>query len=191
VEKLRVFLGIGPAEEGWAKELETWRHEIRDKSIRWVRSENLHITLRFFGSVAREEISQITERITPIINSTKPFRLHAERLSLFPNERRPRVAAVECVDESGELGRLEHAIRKQTAMFGQAPENRKFRPHLTFGRIREMGERERRLLIDAWEKQGAPPLEDWLVRDVKLYMSELRSGDSIYTPLAVIELQGE
>jgi RNA 2',3'-cyclic 3'-phosphodiesterase len=191
VEKLRVFLGIGPVEPAWARDLQNWVArvesrfgDLRENPIRWTASDNLHITLRFFGSVSSDDCVRITEVVAPIVAGRKRFTLGTSGITLFPNPQQPRIAAVEFNESSGELANLEELVRRETATIGQAPEQRKFRPHVTFGRMRELNGRARRAIAETWANERPPKLPEWPVTHATLFRSELRPGGPIYTPLA-------
>jgi RNA 2',3'-cyclic 3'-phosphodiesterase len=192
--RVRAFLGIGPAPAEWAEGLTVWVTQLKRQfegfgsPIRWTPAENLHLTLRFFGSVSHEDILKIAELARAAVAERKHFVLRTTDLVLFPNARRPRVCAVTMVEESGELARLEGVIRRETGGFGQRPEARVFHPHVTFGRIRLEDPGAHCLICEAWAEVAKPELPDWEVKDVTLFMSQMTGAGSIYSPLAVFPL---
>jgi 2'-5' RNA ligase len=181
--RVRVFLGIGPAAPEWAEPFNLWVTQVC-RRIGWTPPANPHLTLRFFGSITQGDVLKITEIVSKIGRKHSSFKMEAVDLALFPDANRPRVAAVKLRDESGELIQLEENIRKQTADFGQRPEERDFTPHVTFGRIRENDRRAQKLVGDLWMENALPELPEWPVNEMTLFKSDLQPSGSVYTPLA-------
>src|SRR2546429_6940940 len=57
---------------------------------RWVRSDNLHVTLKFLGEVAEDELAAV-ETALGRIRSDQAVTLEFRGLGFFPNEKKPRV----------------------------------------------------------------------------------------------------
>ena len=106
------------------------------KGIRWVRAQNLHLTLRFLGDVDENTIPALAESIKVNLDSIKPFDLALSGLGGFPNLKKPRVIWVGTDDPENMLGEL--ALRVETACreagFGKS--DKKFSAHLTIGRVK-------------------------------------------------------
>jgi len=103
-----------------------------DDSWKWVRAENLHVTLKFLGEVAREKLPKIVEalRTAP---SQGPVALKFHGLGFFPNERRPRVLWAG-MDAPQSLIGFAAAVEAALTGVGFAREEREFAPHLTLAR---------------------------------------------------------
>ena len=61
------------------------------RSVRWVRREQLHLTLRFYGNVPPEQAPALTEALRAACAETRPLTPAPAGLGAFPNPRRPRV----------------------------------------------------------------------------------------------------
>ena len=188
--RVRVFLGIGPAAPEWAEPLSLWVTQLsrRVENWKWTGPANFHLTLRFFGSVTQADVLKITDLLPEITRHCAPFILEAVDLALFPSEKHPRVAAIALGEKGSELSKLEQRIRDFTATIGQAPEQRDFIPHVTFGRIRENDRRSQSLVGELWRQRAMPRLPDWPVNEVVLFKSDLQAGGSIYTPISKFPL---
>jgi 2'-5' RNA ligase len=66
---------------------------IEDSRIKWVPRPNLHLTLRFFGSVISEEkmFRAATDVITDVVSNMEPFELELKTVGVFPKWDKPRV----------------------------------------------------------------------------------------------------
>lgn len=106
-------------------------------SVRWTPVGQLHITLRFLGNVPIESIGVIDERLGEAAARCVPFTLSLGGVGGFPSLRRPRVLWVRA--EGGpELSALHGAVEGALEACGFEPGDRRFKPHVTIGRIRGM-----------------------------------------------------
>ncbi|MHC4179990.1 MAG: RNA 2',3'-cyclic phosphodiesterase, partial [Planctomycetota bacterium] len=58
--------------------------------VKWVAPDNLHLTLKFLGEVASQEIPPVCEAVRQGAAEVKPFELEVRGAGAFPNTRRPR-----------------------------------------------------------------------------------------------------
>src|SRR6267143_963614 len=100
---------------------------------RWVRPENLHVTLKFIGEVPDTKLAAIRSALAGA-RSDQPVTLDFRGLGFFPNEKHPRVfwAGIEA---SPNLKGLAADIDKATEKLGIPVEKRPFAPHLTLARF--------------------------------------------------------
>jgi 2'-5' RNA ligase len=148
--------------------------------VRWVRSEALHVTLRFLGNIAPEQVGPLARSVTDEVAGIEPFRLQLGEVHLFPSQHRPRVVALR-VGPLETLSELAAAVERGTRAAGFEPEDRRFHAHLTLGRV----------------KSGPPPAVRGLgadascdVEEVVLFRSELHREGATYTVLERMRLGG-
>jgi 2'-5' RNA ligase len=100
---------------------------------RWVRPENLHVTLKFIGEVPETKLAAIRTALARV-RSDQPMTLDFRGLGFFPNEKHPRVfwAGIEA---SPNLKTLAADIEEATKTLGISGEQRPFSPHLTLARF--------------------------------------------------------
>jgi len=103
------------------------------KEPRWVRPENLHVTLKFLGEVTEGKLDAVRKKLEQI-RSNQTVTLEFRGLGFFPNERYPRVFWVG-IEASENLKTLAADIDGAMMEFGIACEKRSFSPHLTLARI--------------------------------------------------------
>ena len=104
---------------------------------RWVRAENLHVTLKFIGEVQAEKLGDIRAALAAV-DSDPLITLDFRGLGFFPNEKRPRVFWAG-IDASANLARLAIDIGRALETLGVPPEKRPFSPHLTLARFEPPG----------------------------------------------------
>jgi 2'-5' RNA ligase len=102
---------------------------------RWVADKQIHLTLRFIGEVDEGVFQKIREGLSEI--RIPSFTLRLVGLGYFPPRRQPHVlwVGVEPVEPVVALGnRVESCLVRS----GLEPEGRKFSPHVTMARLRDM-----------------------------------------------------
>ncbi len=104
---------------------------------RWVRAENLHVTLKFIGEVPAQNAGAIRTSLSSV-RGEGPIELRFGGLSFFPDDKRPRVfwAGIEAGQA---LARLAGAIEHVLEPLGIAREQREFSAHLTLARFPQPG----------------------------------------------------
>lgn len=102
------------------------------KKPRWVRPENLHVTLKFIGHVDPALLDPIRATLAKLC-SNGPVDLRFRGLGFFPNAKRPRVLWAGTA-ASPNLSSLARDIDASLAKLGISAEERAFTPHLTLAR---------------------------------------------------------
>lgn len=189
--KLRAFISLNPPPE-WREGLDDWlrieRRRFSPEFARWTSPEKVHITLRFFGMITQAQVLELTELLQPIASATSPFELQVGQLGCFPRVERARIFWLGLGGAIQSLAELESKLRAATARFGEAPEDRAFKAHLTVARINRPNATDRKTLRDLVEAQGVPKLTPWRVSELHLTRSQLGKGGSTYTTLASFKL---
>ena len=105
--------------------------------IKWVRQESLHITLKFLGDIDPSLTNTLLEKITKSALHTPPFSLYVSHITALPSEKTPRII---CATVDGDLELL-HTLQKridlEMRLLGFPRETRRFKAHITLGRIRD------------------------------------------------------
>jgi RNA 2',3'-cyclic 3'-phosphodiesterase len=148
--------------------------------IKWVRSENLHLTLKFLGGTPPELLPKISESIAVLTSSYRPFSIKVAGVGVFPGRKNPRVVWVG-IHDSETLGTVKESIENAMISYGYEKEDREFRPHLTIGRVRSQ-----RGMISTMNALNAYEGKDFgtvLIDRIKLMKSELKPSGPEYTCL--------
>ncbi len=189
-EKVRAFLAIDPP-EGVIRKIaviqDALKKDIRG-SIGWVRPEGIHLTLKFFGDIDREEIGTISGVVAGHAAAVPALKLDIQGLGVFPNARRPRVLWVGVGGETAKLLGLQQAIDGEFEARGFKREDRPFRAHLTLARIRSpqgLAGIDRMLAEKRNESAGS-----FEAKGLTLFKSDLTPRGAIYTVLADFPFQG-
>ena len=154
--------------------------KLSDK-VRWVKPENIHLTLKFLGDTPTKQIEAISGTLEEISHHYAPISVEIAGAGSFPNSRRPRVLWIGLDDPSGEISELAKQIDAGLHKFGFPKEKRSFSPHLTIGRVRT-GEVTR--VVESLHERPFPS-HHMTFRACTLMRSELHPTGSIYTPLHI------
>jgi 2'-5' RNA ligase len=103
-------------------------------SLRWVRLDGLHLTLRFLGRVVEDGIPPIASAIDKVAAVHRPFSLTISGGGAFPSPSRPRVLWLAVGEGANDLAAVERALVGPLATLGWQPEERPYAPHLTLAR---------------------------------------------------------
>jgi 2'-5' RNA ligase len=189
-ENIRAFLAIDPPGEvlrSIADIQGVLKRNIRG-SISWVRPEGIHLTLKFFGNIGREDLPSIAEIVTVHAAATPPLNLHVQGLGVFPGPRRPRVLWIGMGGDTERLIALQKTIDQGLEACGFRKEERPFQAHLTLARIKSpqgLAGIERMLAERGSEVAGA-----FEARSLTLFKSDLTPKGAIYTVLGNFPFQG-
>ncbi len=159
------------------------------RDVKWVRPQNVHITLVFLGSVDEAVIPGVTSAAAGICTTFSPFRLSVNGVGFFPNPRRPRVIWLGLQGDVERMGRFRDALQKALEPFGVEPEKRPFQPHLTLGRFRKGGVMDDRL-ARAMERHARVTSPECTFSEFVLFRSDLHPSGAVYTALARFPLSG-
>jgi 2'-5' RNA ligase len=105
------------------------------RSVKPVPPYNLHLTLKFLGTVPRSAVASACGILKTVAAGHKPFRFTVAGTGVFPRANAPRVIWAG-VEHSEQLQRLALALDRAVAAIGIPPESRPFHPHVTLARIR-------------------------------------------------------
>jgi 2'-5' RNA ligase len=146
---------------------------------RWVRPENLHVTLKFIGEVPEAKFAAIRSALAGA-RSDQIVTLDFRGLGFFPNEKRPRVfwAGIEA---SPNLKDLAADIDRATEKLGIPREQRPFSPHLTLARFEPPGLPEK--LRSAIRESAAREFGSLHANRYHLIESKLKPSGAEYTTL--------
>jgi len=128
---MRLFLSINLKDNSLLR-LEEWQNELKLRGIKgyWRRRDNLHVTLKFFGSVEKEKLRELIEAIGSAAERVEEFCLEIKGLGVFPNTKHPRILWAGLNNFSC-LPELQQEIERQCSNRGFFSEKRDFKPHLT------------------------------------------------------------
>lgn len=143
-------------------------------TIRWVPSNQLHLTLRFIGSVDGEMAATLRQKLSMVAG--EPCELQLQGVGQFPGKGAPRILWVG-VKECRALSGLRREIDGVLATCGVEPETRSFFPHITIARLKSDAMGSVAHFIERHRNFTAVP---FLVSCFHLYSSNLTPAGAIH-----------
>jgi RNA 2',3'-cyclic 3'-phosphodiesterase len=154
------------------------------RGVAWVRSDNLHLTLRFLGEIDTVALEQVREAVVAAAAGVEPFAVTLRGLGGFPPGRPPRVLWAGLAAGSASLEALYARLEAALIARGIPGESRAFHPHVTLARTRaSRGEADLTRVLG-----NGPALGEVRVAALHLMRSELdprgaRYGIEVEAPL--------
>ncbi|MFN3684392.1 MAG: RNA 2',3'-cyclic phosphodiesterase [Fimbriimonadaceae bacterium] len=173
---IRAFVAIYPSPDE-LKRCVAFRDRLRElwSDARWVRDDQIHLTLRFIEALDESSIVDLVARLRHGAEHSFPFLLGlSHRVPPWPGAR-----VVALSTRSDELDRLARVVESACRNAGLPPEERPFRGHVTLARH-----------DGRWPIRELPSFSDsWLVRSIRLVRSELGRGGARHTVLGEFRLE--
>jgi RNA 2',3'-cyclic 3'-phosphodiesterase len=190
-ERYRLFVAIAlpePVRHAIEKAQDELRAALPAKSVRWTRSEQFHLTMRFLGGVEAQQVDRLNDALRRACAGSGELQLRAARIGIFPGPRRPRVVWIGVDDRGGRLAELERSIETATNAFTEEPPQGTFTGHITLARCRDLNRRETSTLTSLVQAMTHRSFGDWIAGGVDIIRSQPTPQGSRYTTLATINL---
>jgi len=136
-ETLRLFFAVKmpPAVRYTLAQIQNTLRETQ-ADVKWVEIDNLHLTIRFLGSVERARLFGLQEAGRRTATTLSPFQLAIGGLGAFPEISRPRVLWIGVLRGTQEMTSLYRKLEDELRTIGFPQEERPYAPHMTLGRVR-------------------------------------------------------
>ena len=152
---------------------------------RWVRREQMHLTLRFIGEVHHARADKIKTALKSV--QAAPFDLQLHGVGRFPPGKQGARVLWAGIDNSPELKALHAAVEDALAGIGYAREQRPFRAHITLARLKPAPPHP----VNRFLNRHAAFAHDAIpVRECILFSSSLHPEGAQYRHEAVYPLAG-
>jgi 2'-5' RNA ligase len=186
--KLRTFIAVEATEE-----IRTQAIRLSDQlshtaaNVKWVEQHNLHWTVKFLGEVPNNDIPNICQAVGEPIARLKQFEIIAQGAGAFPTASRPRTVWLGVSQGEQQFVALHDAVDAALAKLDFRSEHRRFRPHMTLGRVRRspQGIDELATLIAEHEQFDAGPM---IVDELVVFSSQLERNGPSYQVLSRLPL---
>jgi len=149
--------------------------------VKWLPSEQMHLTLSFLGNVSDEVEEELKKGLVAF--QWKPFFLPICGLGKFPTKGLPKVLWVGVGSGHPHLFQLHKRVQEAAIRVGLEPELRSFHPHVTVARCRNVSAEVLRPFIRSHQAFDAGMVH---VESFCLNSSKLTATGSIYTRELVV-----
>lgn len=154
----------------------------KKEEIRWMPSDNYHLTLCFFGDIEPERIDLLKSDLAGRLAKFPAANVAISDISFFPFSPNPRVVAG-IVRATDRLKSLKTAVDQAARNRGIPLEKKGFKPHVTLGRIRGRFRPKMKIVPRALALNCQ-------VTKLTLFQSVLSPKGATYLPLCDIPLSG-
>jgi len=186
-QRIRCFIAIEIPrfiQDGLAHIQDTLKKQI--SQVSWIKSDNIHLTLKFMGEVEQNQLSVIEPAIEQVTQRYPPFALKVGGIGAFPNLKRPRVIWVGVKVGAAEVSALARAINFELNRHGYPLDEGTFNPHLTLARIKNRI--DLRPFVDIFRQYNEIENASMTVNEIALVRSQLHPKGAIYTILKAYAL---
>lgn len=161
------------------------------RTLRPVRPEGVHLTLKFLGATPEARVPAIAGALRDAAAHARPIALRVGAPGVFGGRRSVRVAWLGVEGDTVALAALAAEIDAALAALGFAREQRAFAAHLTLARVRDEASRaDRERIADAVSGLTRADAE-WVASEIALMRSTLAPGGARYDALARLPLGPE
>lgn len=135
---LRIFIAI-PFHEAFQHEIDVVLRRLSDRlsHVKWIKSEQAHLTLHFFGDTPASEIGRLDQRLRGLEGQGGSFQFCLTGVGGFPSLDHPQVIWLGTEEISGKLTGLVSRLRGEISQLGFQIDRRPFHPHVTLGRAKK------------------------------------------------------
>lgn len=185
-EFIRTFIAVELSQDvrAYIREYICRFQEKYDSGFRWVKVDNLHLTIKFLGDTPLSRIQQVSGILNEISVNTKPFHLLLDGTGAFPSWQRPRTIWIG-LQPSMELLSFFQKMDSSLSKIAIPPEGKKYSPHLTLCRISDHAEPTNvQLLNRQIQSIPIPTKLVWMVNKVTFFKSILKPGGPVYSVLS-------
>ena len=134
---IRTFIAI-PVPESVFVLQENLKNTISKKTgkVRWVKGNQLHLTLKFVGDTPEESIDDVRGVMQKVARQMTPFKIFIQGVGCFPKIERPRVMWVGLDGEIDKLNQLVTTVHDGLDPLGFPRDEKEFHPHITMARAK-------------------------------------------------------
>ena len=147
----------------------------------------LHFTLKFLGDVEILQIPEVCQIVADAVQDLRAFDLEVQGVGAFPDPSRPRTVWIGTGSGTDEMVEVHQRLDEALGEAGFRTEGRRFRPHLTIGRVRRSpeGVEELAALIENESGFNAGIMR---VDELLVFSSRLERSEPVYEVLGRAEL---
>ncbi|HHW02791.1 MAG TPA: RNA 2',3'-cyclic phosphodiesterase [Thermoanaerobacterales bacterium] len=148
------------------------------RNVKWVKPDNMHITIAFLGETPLDSLTQISRVIENTSNKYDPFPINLRGSGFFPDKGEPRIFWIG-IEKTPLLYAIKKDIdaglNKLDINFDRKP----FSPHLTLGRFKFVPNLKQSInLIDLPDFKAS-----FMAEKISLVKSQLFNDGPVYTDI--------
>ncbi len=188
---IRLFLAFELPPE-IREQIEEISRDLRKSGLpaRWVKVENIHLTIVFLGSIEENVVEDLKKTVGSVARGFTGATVKLSGVGVFPNSRKPRVLWIGLDGDREWLSRLRDKLQEALTVFGLREEKRPFQAHLTLGRFKDRLDNDEGLKT-VLERYHDITSELYSLDELVLFKSDLKPSGPVYTKMASWPLKME
>lgn len=148
--------------------------------IRWVKPEQLHITIAFIGEVKQDVANSIIQHSAELFTQLPEIKLKYDKNLVFYHQHKPTVVGIK-FDTNNEILKLKEQTDALLRKHNIEVDKRPFVPHITFGRVKQAFNSD---AFRKFEFESYSQIKEFEAEQYSLYQSVLNFFTGAqYTPL--------
>ena len=153
------------------------------KPVKWVRSQNMHLTIKFIGAFNSNDLQNARTGLEKALKSIHPFNIEIKKMGAFPSLSRPKVVWLG-INADNTLNPLVKIINSETEKLGYPSEQRPFSAHITLGRVKSYASLdELKMIGNLVNANKNIEIGTQEVVELFFFRSELTPGGPVYSEL--------
>jgi RNA 2',3'-cyclic 3'-phosphodiesterase len=178
---MRVFIAVFPPPQVREALAAAARRLPVSGDVRFTAPANVHLTLKFLGDVAENDLGRVAQALEPIREGHAPFEAAISGFGAFPSAGRARILWAGIGEGSENLRALAQDVEERLEPLGFGREDRAYHPHLTLGRARGRP-------VTLQDAGISPLVASFVVYRLELVESVLGETGATYSTLAAYPL---
>lgn len=156
--------------------------------INWVRPENTHITLKFFGATPNSKLAGIRQVLRKVAANHAPFPMQIYNVGIFGSHYQPRVIWMG-VDHPEPIIAICDQLFQELEQIGFPRDRQNFVPHLTIARIKKI--KSKRFFQQQIDQVKNQSIQTMQIDSFQLFESQLTRDGAQYRLIENFPLQGK
>ncbi|MCP5046133.1 MAG: RNA 2',3'-cyclic phosphodiesterase [bacterium] len=153
--------------------------------IRWVKTKNIHLTLKFLGEITQNHYPQLETHLDTTNYTEGNIDIRLTGCGTFGRKGTPNIFWLG-ISKNSRLEQLFHSIENTLHPIGYDKETRPFKPHITVGRNKK--NHNFKPLFNLIEEHNHLPITQFTATHFQVFKSDLKPAGPIYTILKEIPL---
>ncbi|MFC2154993.1 RNA 2',3'-cyclic phosphodiesterase [Acidobacteriota bacterium] len=181
---MRIFIGI-KFDDNTRREIDRALKPFKKISspIKWVKTENIHLTLKFIGEVPAEKVTRVEESLTQRDFNVGAFDLEIAGFGKFGRDSELNILWVG-IKKNEKLEDIYRRIEDSFYTIGIPKEQRPFKAHLTVGRNKKRY--NFKPIFERLQENAGTFVCKFRVKAFQIFKSELFSTGPLYSVLKEI-----
>ena len=157
----------------------------RIRGVRWTESDQMHLTLGFFGDVQEDVELKLREKLSAI--QFGAFFLPVNGVGSFSSKGAPKIIWIGVGKAHPHLFQIHKRVQEAALAVGIEPELRPWHPHITIARCRDVSTQTLRKFLQANAEFDAGIIR---VEEFYLYSSKLTPAGPVHTRELTVHCSG-